>query len=750
MTDPKNLIAQAQKFLGEGKAEEARKILASIPSNKDVVIEHLRRRARDLIARKYLRQKRESDFAKEAAVDSALGLALARMQGPTALAAFAQKHAETCDGALAKASLTEDPRQGLAILRRLPGLAPIAEGWMALLRADTPRAETIFSGIVADLAIPAAIRQRARCGLAIVFAQQGKNEQAKVHWDALAPLPQTVYPQASAFGRSMIGSTSSLSGEGLRKLLVKGSIADLETASRASLSDANRGRILLRLGDLRWMQQDERNQFCPKEWKQAQKLDPTLQLDVLKRHFWIEIRQGAAEGRAALLALHAAVLAKNGALAARQVFDAITAEIPAQVLSALELPTNESKYPEFLRVWLKTLLAPEPGMNSEEWLMSRLMKHGKRKTPWGDIESALKKLDSIYQDDPAFRADRRALMVRHKKWTPLRKVLFSDLQSDPSLISEILPLYMKSALQAKAKIPPAEIETLEALLGKPDYDLLLLKVQRGKLKTEEIDTLAHRLPNPFPALFLCEAGLAPLPPYDLAGHDEAFDLRLIRTVTTTKEKNGVILCVQALTRDPIRLHSILKIHRNLLGWQVLDRFCDLWKKVAPKDWRPLYHLAMNPARHGYHRTFDTARDARKLMRGDEPEIQDINKILEQERRYNAPIFGSEGEDDFDDEEDETDFDDVDPNDPLFAKSTAFAEEIADLVPEKFWDHIPVIASMVLQPDEESSHRILWGQKDALRRVSHAVFVRIASLVRSANPEVSTRAQSLADWLGKII
>lgn len=748
MTDHKNYISQAQKLLGEGKAEEARKVLSAISHKNDNTVEHLRRRARDLIARKYLRQKRESDFAKEAAVDAALGLALARMQGPTALAAFAQKHAETFDGTLAKASLAEDPRQGLAILRRLPGLAPIAEGWMALLRSDTSRAETIFSGIVADLAIPTAIRQRARCGLALVLAQQGEHEQAKVHWDTLAPLPQTVYPQTSAFGRSMVGSTSSLSGEGLRRLLVKGDISELETASRASLSDANRGRILLRLGDLRWMQQDERNQFCPKEWKQAQKLDPTLQLDVLKRHFWIEIRQGAAEGRAALLALHAAVLAKNGAQAARQVFDTLTAEIPVQVLSSLELPTKDLRYPEFQRAWLKILLAPEPEMGFDDWLRSRFS--GRRKTPWRDIELALKVLESTYQDDPGFRADRRALMVRYKKWTPLRKVLFSDLQSDPSLISEILPLYMKAGLQAKAKIPASEIEILEAILGRPDYDLLLLKVQRGKLKTEEIESIAHRLPNPFPALFLCEAGIASLPPSTLAGHDEAFDLRLIRTLTTTKEKTGVISCVQALIRDPIRLHSILKLHRNQLGWQVLDRFCDLWKKVTPKDWWPLYHLAMNPAREGYGRTFDNARDARKMMRGDEPEIQDINKILEQERRHNAAIFGSKNEEDFDNEEEGDNFDDVDPNDPLFAESTAFAEEIADLVPEKFWDHIPVLMGMLLQPDLESSHRILWGQNNALRRVSHSVFVRLAKLMQKLNPEAAKRAQSLADWLGKII
>jgi hypothetical protein len=295
-------------------------------------------------------------------------------------------------------------------------------------------------------------------------------------------------------------------------------------------------------------------------------------------------------------------------------------------------------------------------------------------------------------------------MVRHKKWTPLRKVLFSDLQFDPSLISDILPLYLKAGSQAKAKIPPAEIETLEALLGRPDYDLLLLKVQRGKLKREEIETIAKRLPNPFPALFLCEAGLAPLPPSTLAGNDEAFDLRLIRTLTTTQEKQGVISCVQALIRDPLRLQSILKLHRNQLGWQVLDRFCDLWKKVAPKDWRPFYHLAMNPAREGYCRTFDNARDARKLMRGDEPEIQDINKILEQERRQNAAIFGSGNEDDDDDFADDfiaDAFDGIDPNDPRLAESTAIAEEIADLIPEKFWDQIPVLIHMLLQPDLES-------------------------------------------------
>jgi hypothetical protein len=252
---------------------------------------------------------------------------------------------------------------------------------------------------------------------------------------------------------------------------------------------------------------------------------------------------------------------------------------------------------------------------------------------------------------------------------------------------------------------------------------------------------------------LCEAGLAPLPPSTLAGNDEAFDLRLIRTLTTTQEKQGVISCVQALIRDPLRLQSILKLHRNQLGWQVLDRFCDLWKKVAPKDWRPFYHLAMNPAREGYRRTFDNARDARKLMRGDEPEIQDINKILEQERRQNAAIFGSGNEDDDDDFADDfiaDAFDGIDPNDPRLAESTAIAEEIADLIPEKFWDQIPVLIHMLLQPDLESSHRVLWGQSDALRRVSHSVFVRLATFFKESSPEAASRAQSLADWLGKFI
>ena len=152
------------RLIEQGKVPEARAALANFPRG-DVEANRLRLIVRNLILRKSQRQAKVAEFLAEAGSDVRLRVAAARLGGTVPQLATASPP-ESFEALLAVLA-GGDLRAGLARLRRVPGYAELAQGWMAVLRGDLSQASASFARV------PAAERRRALCGQAVVAALSG-------------------------------------------------------------------------------------------------------------------------------------------------------------------------------------------------------------------------------------------------------------------------------------------------------------------------------------------------------------------------------------------------------------------------------------------------------------------------------------------------------------------------------------------------------------------------------------------------
>ncbi len=662
MTDPSAIVAAAERALAEGRIDEARRLAAALKSAHDPAVKRIIVRLRDLDLRKHLRQNRFEDFRREAGSAQALRLVVARSQGPAAITALAQvvpaADAGSSDpqGRLAAAIANPDLRAGLAILRRLPGLAGVAEGWMAVLRGDLTRAEAAFTAVLTASGVGPAVALRARAGLAICLARADRVAEAKTHWDALAPLPQTLYPAASAFARSLTRTRVGWDVAGLRRLLVQGTWDEVKNAAQACPPDQPRirGWLHLRLGDLRWLAGGEQgDQRSLTDWAQAAKDAPELRADVLKRTFLVQLRSGPGGGRAELIALQRELETRFGPEISRRGIALLTAGLPNQASESLNLPCGPKDPVEFARLHFQRLA--QRRASYEDFSFGYRPKSGNSQA--GD--KLIKRLDPLYEDDPVYRSDRRRLRDSLGLFADLRKDICAEIERDPTTAEELLPMFLRAVrsgrvIKAKTLIPL--IERIHRSLGRCDYDLLVLHALYSGGDVSVKMALAERLDGPMRKVFRFEIGLDQNFDPSVTGIDEAADRQIIKLYQhiRTMSKKSARAVVKILVSRPDRLHVLLTHHRGGMGASLIP-FCRAWSDLAPKDWRPWFHLGLDAAEYEDHpdQAASLLRRARKLMQ-DEPEVATVDRLLERISAHQDAFghaFAEDGDEDDDVDDD---------------------------------------------------------------------------------------------------
>jgi hypothetical protein len=581
-----------------------------------------------LLLRKCQRQLKADRFAGLAAGHPHLALALARLQGPAAVRALADDpKAPAGDRELAAWS-QGDLRTALLALRRRPGCQDVAEGWLLLLRNDPVRAEAAFTR--AATVQP----RRAAAGLAVALAAAGRLDRAAAIWATVGPVPGGVFPACGRFARQLTRHEAGWDPAAVRRLVVGGSVAEVETALRACPAErtAEQGWLALRLADL-YFQASPGDQRLPKLWERAAR-HPPLRADVLKRRLWIALRTDSDQPVRELADLHR-LLAADDPAQARCCVEALTAEMDATSLARLSNPAvdADSGLPrhgaaiEWILVWLRQTTGVIATLRSEYGMFARMAARmggvPLPSTSLKDWRPWLRVLDQAYADDSHYIEAKLGLLTHFKQSAEVRLALFQLLLSKPERLDELSPRWLAAALgdrRPRRRIHEELAELERRFPGTIDLSLAHVCFHSDEAGVGE--RLATTMPPARAAVWRWARCDGPMP-NGFCG-DESADQFMLGTIAASKQDPPALALID---RHGDRLHQLcthlLGRSRSALEWWTLA-----WLRLRPSDWRGCYHRGRWLEREG--NTAGAAqmmRLALSMLQEPRPEREEMRSLL---------------------------------------------------------------------------------------------------------------------------
>ncbi len=678
-TVPAQVLDEAKRLLKDGRPAEARTRL--VGHEKADGASDLLARCQDLILRKHLRQAKADAFAAEAKGQERYRLALARLQGPQAVAALAtDATASAADRELA-AWISGDLRAGLGAMRRRPGWQALAEGW---LRGDPVRARESFIKARQDQP------RRAALGEGVALAVAGDLGGAETLLRHLGPFPQSVYPATAALLRGLSRHAAGWHPAALRDILRSDDLAACEKALAACPGDRHEERawLLLRIGDLRAAATPPQAR-ADEAWAQAGGLWPALMPDALKRRFWYALKLHQ-EDIPHLERLHAH-LAGQDAAQAREALLTICAALNDSDLLHIQGPhrtcrtANDAvkRLPaEWLLAWGRCMaFALHLHAHQPQNAAAFHRQTGLARPPaqWKEWKSVMARLLAELPGEPQVTTLRLAILDRCRQVGERRNALFDALVADPERRDELLPRWCQAALLDRRSLRQADVEgeQLSALFA-GDLRLVLARLHLTGMRYDAAaaDRLRERLLPTLPgqhAAFVTwmHAG-GPLPA-DLLGHDDLCDEMVL---LWAKAKRTDIL-------DEVRRRLCIDTDRFLrlltsLGKQqptLAHEEAASWRKRAPSCWQAhyacgLFVLLADP--RNADARFHCWESAVRLAPPEAPETAAMRDWLRNADPWADP-FDDDGEDGEGDEDDEwlekgdEDTQPFDGQDPLYRK-----------------------------------------------------------------------------------
>jgi hypothetical protein len=623
-------LANISRLIEQGKVPEARAALANFPRG-DIEANRLRLIVRNLILRKSQRQAKVAEFLAEAGSDVRLRVAAARLAGtlPQLATASPPESFEALLAVLAGGDL----RAGLARLRRVPGYAELAQGWMAMLRGDLSQASASFASV------PAAERRRAACGHAVVAALSGQAADVEQHLAGLGPFPHTAFPAIAGMLHQVTRQRNEHGPAKLAEHLRCTTSGSLQRAYDGwpKAQTESKAWLALHLGDVRWAEAGAQgDQRAVTLWHEAARLHPSLQADVLKRLLlaFTTLRVPVP----GTWRLHRDLHQRNATLA-RQVVDSVTAEWPApwcvQHLDTLHSELGQIA-PETLPVEMQLLrfraLTALPAWEREQANSDLKL-----------LRPVLDQCDAAYAGNLTWTRIKLDILGLVGHYGERRKTCFAALMAEPSCAPEILPLYLAAArreLRAKRQVSD-EFAQLSSVLG-DDVDLAVLGVETGNLA---VATVQARWAGPMATAILVVANKGKANDLSTLGQDEALDILACMASGHLKKSQ-----LDRLLIDRERLHRLLRRHQRRLAmrFNATDELFGRWQKKDPRDWRPWFHIgAFARLRNDHQMTSRAWNRALSRIPREAPEHAEMASWLN--HNDDSGHFGFD--DDFDSEDD---------------------------------------------------------------------------------------------------
>ncbi len=562
-------IDKAKKLVERGKIRQAEAILAESPGRDPEVI-RLRRRCRDLHLRKYQRQNKLKRFRELAGDTPRLALAAARLAGPEELAALAETKTE--DAELASASLAADPAEALRAWRRDPRRRPLAEGWLLILRGRYAQAAERFAAAEADFP------RRARLGRALTAALAGDRAEADDLFTGLGPFPRTVFPRTAALLKSL---KTEAAHEDIRPLLRGRDAQELKrTLQRPELDHRSRALLLLRLGDLAWMANDEER--ARGHWFDARQAHGSVAADVAKR-YWQALPDHC--GPKDLRACDRALRATGRDAIADHLLEQLAFDPTPEVLDLDVGPASGpvDHHPAWQLLWLaRTLLFQRFPLRRPDY----------SPPTWKVFKAVFAQLDEHYaQDERYWQLRMQVFSDLHHRHAELRKCAFALLRQDPHRYRSFLAFWI-CGVSMDRRAHKASAREWRALL--PVFgDQIDFTVAGGDLSSvayPELRGATDRMPKARAAIAAHILGqLRPQEPWggnpldlDHVGRDEQADLALLFAPHHPPK-----MILSRLLTDPLRLYDLLVGY--LEAYRPDQRFEDIledWLRHRRDAWQP--------------------------------------------------------------------------------------------------------------------------------------------------------------------
>ena len=273
-----NKIKQkVEAYLKSGNAVMAMPLIKKMLESGVTGLSSQYRSCRELILRRAWRKKFVGEFIEYAENDPKYTLTIARMQGKDALKKLANETDESA--LLSQCILSVDVKEAFRLLRRHSSLQGIAEGWLALLKFDSQRANARFSEL--ESMQP----HRAKIGKAIACLMRGDYPQAEELLQPIRKYAIHLFPTLTEImgWKHDQPSNKDTVEKHIHKILIHGKLNEVKRVLDKLKNDKHHLKpwLQLRLGDLYAAEGNLR--VAEKFWLKVERKQPELCIDVYKR-----------------------------------------------------------------------------------------------------------------------------------------------------------------------------------------------------------------------------------------------------------------------------------------------------------------------------------------------------------------------------------------------------------------------------------------------------------------------------------
>jgi hypothetical protein len=613
----------------------------------------------NLLLRKYWRQSKLNEFENlihQMGIRESLNLPLARMKGPQAMQEAASQSTHI-HAKLALSSLQGNLKNSLLFLRQQAEFREIAEGWLALLKGDSIKALSSFTE--AKLKKPV----HAHIGEGIGFLTQQNFIKAQQHLMNLKPFANKFYP---ALAKTMKWDSSDSTHSHFHPVplldyLHSDSIDKLKSAAislpkgQSSLG----GWLWLRIGDHLWSQ--FKKQEAIKAWMKAKDNNKRLAIDVLKRFLFANLRSKDDLGidiEQVLQTLYLCLMDKSPK-EAREFVEYLVFDENIQAIDPPSIRSNNewcipSPTLELQLLWLHLFFSNTVNGLLKACFLKSLPSVLVKTYPWNEWESLFRTLDPAYSDKEIYLKYKFGLCKLFEQKDIARKTAVQLLQINPHLKEEVLPDYVKLALEFAfsndAAVKAAVSDEVNALQRSfsYDYDLIRLSILTGTTTIgwkQQLMPFSCHLSEPLfaalslqaaidaraPASFCCSL----IPDERLFNLDQEADARLFYALSHPHlrlAKAKVTQYFNHLAGDTEKKHKLLSRIEATNELVIPYTLIKAWQSKDRRSGYPDYHLGLY---YCFNKKFEESLDAFEIaeerLHRDAPEKFRAEATLERNR-----------------------------------------------------------------------------------------------------------------------